>query len=221
MLKSESETSGANASDARKKGELGLVHIYTGHGKGKTTASLGLALRAIGHGYRVYMVQFLKGGGYTGELVAADLFLPRLTMRQCGKHCIDESRQMKLGGFEEPKPIMVRTRIDCEECRYCFTIDEEEKEHARRGFALAHQMAESGEFDLVILDEICGAISQGLVTLKQVLELIHSKHEYTELLLTGRDAPEELIAEADYVSHIQSVRHPYEKGIEARKGIEY
>jgi cob(I)alamin adenosyltransferase len=167
------------------------------------------------------MVQFLKGGGYTGELVAADLFLPKLTMHQFGKHCVAESKQMKLGGYEKPRPIMVRTREACNECRYCFTIDEEEKEHARRGFALARQMSASGEYDLVILDEVCGAISQKLITLQEVLDLIAKKNQDTELVLTGRDAPHELEAAADYVSHVKSIKHPYEKGIEARKGIEY
>lgn len=200
-------------------GELGLIHLYTGHGKGKTTASLGLAIRAIGHGYKVYMAQWLKGGGYTGEVITAKNFLERLSIRQFGKGCFDESKQTKLPGFGNG--TMVRHKESCGGCRLCFTVDEQEKLNSQRGISIVKEVCSSGEFDVVILDEICGAINQGLVKLDEVLELLKEKHPKTEVLMTGRDAPDELIEASDYVSHVQGVKHPYEKGVMARKGIEY
>jgi cob(I)alamin adenosyltransferase len=199
-------------------GELGLVHLYTGHGKGKTTASLGLAIRAIGHGFSVYMIQFLKGGGYTGEVITVNNVLQAMEIKQFGKECVDEQKQTKLTGYNGN---MVRSHENCGGCRYCFTIDEEEKLHAQRGFSLAKKIAASGDYDVVILDEVCGAINEGLVELDQVLELTKKKHKKTELLLTGRDAPSGLIKIADYVSHVEKVKHPFDKGIEARRGIEF
>ncbi len=197
----------------------GLVHLYTGQGKGKTTASLGLALRAIGHGFRVYMVQFLKGGGYTGELVASNNLLEQLTIQQFGKACIKEDKQMKLPGFGNGD--MIRNHELCEGCRYCFSIDEMEKMHSLRGLELAKKAATSGEYEIVILDEVCGAINSELINIEQVLEIIKSKHDKTELVLTGREAPEELQKVSDYVSRVEKIKHPFDQGINARKGIEY
>jgi len=202
------------------KKELGLVHLYTGDGKGKTTASLGLAFRAIGHGYKTYIIQFLKGGGYTGELISAkNIMMEHILMDQFGKDCIKEQEQLKLPGFG--KGDKVRNHQYCGECRDCFSIDEAEKMHARTGFNIAKDISSSGEYDLIILDEICGAISEKLVDLQEVLNLIKNKHKTTELVLTGRNAPLELKQAADYVSEVKNVKHPFDKGIEARKGVEY
>ncbi|MBS1266186.1 MAG: hypothetical protein MAG795_00153 [Candidatus Woesearchaeota archaeon] len=202
------------------KANLGLIHLYTGNGKGKTTASLGLALRAIGHGYKVYIIQFLKGGGYTGEVISVkSLVRDLMSIDQFGKDCVKEQQQLKLPGFGNGS--MVRNHQYCGECRYCFSIDEAEKAHARKGFKLAKKLSSSGEYDLIILDEICGAISQDLVKLNEVLNLVEDKHEHTELVLTGRSAPEELKKIAHYVSEINNIKHPFQQGIEARKGVEY
>ena len=197
----------------------GLVHLYTGQGKGKTTASLGLALRAIGHGYKVFMVQFLKGGNYTGELVTAKNFLEHLTIHQFGKGCIKEHKQMKLPGFGNGD--MVRGHDGCQGCRYCFSIDEMEKHNSQIGLDTARKAAESGEYEIVIMDEVCGAINSDLIDIENVIDIIKSKHEKTELVLTGREAPEELKSVCDYVSVVEKIKHPFDKGVMARKGIEY
>lgn len=225
--------------------ELGLIHIYTGHGKGKTTASLGLAMRAIGQGFKVCMIQFLKGGKYTGEYITAHTNLDGLEIYQFGKECIKEDTQLKLDGFSArhknsfppdstntssnhtqnnhapSNHTMIRGVSFCGECRACFTINEAEKQDTLRGLAFAKKTIASGEYDLVILDEICGAINQGLIPVGEVVALSKSRPKGTELILTGRDAPKELVEIADYVSKIEPVKHPYEKGIEARRGIEY
>jgi len=206
--------------------ELGLIHVYTGYGKGKTTASLGLALRAIGQGFKACMIQFLKGGKYTGEYITAHTNLDGLDIFQFGKECIKEDTQLRLDGFSRqsiPKNnhTMVRGVSFCGECRACFTINEAERQDTIKGLAFAKKTLASGEYDLVILDEICGAINQGLVKVEEVVELARSKHPKTELVFTGRDAPKELVEIADYVSKIEPIKHPYDRGIGARRGIEY
>ena len=200
-------------------GELGLVHIYTGHGKGKTTASIGLAIRAIGQGFRVCIIQFLKGGSYTGEFVASKEIISKLEIHQFGKECVKSAKQLKLFGFSNGN--VVRNSRFCGDCRYCFKIDDEEKIAAQKGLSLASKKTSSGDYDVVILDEVCAAINQGLLDIKEVLKLIKNKYKKTELILTGRDAPKELIKVADYVSDVKSIRHPFDKGVEARRGIEY
>lgn len=204
-------------------GDLGLIHVYTGHGKGKTTSSIGLAIRATGHGYRTCMIQFLKGGSYTGEYVAASDVFKQIEMHQVGKSCIKLDTQLKLASFEPEKRNgdFVRNSKFCGDCRYCFSIDEDEKLASQEGLNLAIKKAKSGDYDIIILDEIFGVINQGLVEINSVLKLITEKHKDTELVLTGRDAPEEVINAADYVSEVRKVKHPFDKGIEARKGIEY
>lgn len=198
-------------------GELGLVHIYTGNGQGKTTAALGLALRAMGQGFRVCIIQFLKGGSYTGEFVASKE-LKQLEIHQVGKACIKSDKQLKL---LESNGNVVRNSKYCGDCRYCFSIDEAEKQAAIEGLSFAAKKASKGDYDLVILDEIFGAMHEKLVEREEVIELIKNKFDKTELILTGRDAPEELIKLADYVSVVNKVKHPYDKGVEARRGIEY
>jgi cob(I)alamin adenosyltransferase len=205
---------------------LGLIHIYTGYGKGKTTASLGLAMRAIGQGYKACMIQFLKGGKYTGEYITAHTNLVGLEIYQFGKDCVKEDTQLRLDGFSQ-RPIprnshtMVRGVSFCGDCRDCFTINEAEKQDTQKGLAFAKRSVASGEYDLVILDEICGAISQELIKVEDIVALAKSKSKTTELVFTGRDAPQELVALADYVSEIRHVKHPYDKGIAARRGIEF
>ncbi len=209
--------------------ELGLVHIYTGYGKGKTTASLGLAMRAIGQGFKACMIQFLKGGKYTGEYITAHSNLEGLEIFQFGKECIKMDTQLKLDGFSQQEArskstngkTMIRGVSFCGECRACFTINEAEKQDTQKGLSFARKTVASGDYDLVILDEICGAINTGLLRVEDVVELAKSRYPGTELVFTGRDAPKELVEIADYVSKIEPVKHPYNKGISARRGIEY
>ena len=159
-------------------GSKGLIEIYTGDGKGKTTAALGLAVRACGHGAHVAIVQFMKGWARYGELTAVK-HLPGVTLVHTGR----------------------------EKC--IFRGDETEK------------FIDSGEYDLVILDEINVAIDFGLVDADDVAELLRGKPEKTEIVLTGRNAPKSLLDMADLVSEMKEIKHPYRQGITARKGVEY
>jgi len=172
----------------------GLVHVYTGNGKGKTTAAVGLGMRAWGRGMKVLMVQFLKGME-SGELVTIKRLDSNFTVNP-GK---------ALGKFT-------------------WNMNEEELREAavlqRQQFDYAVNEMKSDKWDLLILDEIMAAINTGMIPLEDVLELIKSKPGRLELVLTGRNAPDELIKLADYVSEIKEVKHPLKKGIAARRGIE-
>lgn len=192
------------------KVNLGLVHVITGSGKGKTTASLGTALRAIGAGYKVYMIQFLKSG-MTGELYAAK-HLPNFTIEQFGVDAVRqrEKAQAPLNSFAEKDTTG----------RFVFQPDMNEKDAALLGFAWAKEIILGKQYDVVILDEINCVLDKGLLPLQDVLDLL-KQNKKTELLLTGRDAPKELQEYAQYVSEVYSHKHPWQKGIKARKGIEY
>jgi cob(I)alamin adenosyltransferase len=172
--------------------EQGFVQVYTGNGKGKTSAAFGLALRAIGRGLKVYVIQFIKGGFDYGELYIVDK-LPNLKLEAFGK-----------GKFVTEKPP-----------------GKEDVELAQEALALAEEIVKSGEYDIVILDEINVALNLKLINLEKVLELIEKKPEHVELVLTGRCAPDEIIEIADLVTEMKEVKHPYNKGVQARKGIEY
>jgi cob(I)alamin adenosyltransferase len=182
----------------------GLVHVYTGDGKGKTTAALGLALRAAGHGLRTYIGQFMKGQDY-GELegverLGADaLGRPWVTIEQFGK------------------PTFIHISADGTGS----TATEEDVRLAREGLAAVRQAIQSGEYDLVVLDEINVALYFRLLTVQKVLDVIDAKPEDVELVLTGRHVPDEILARADYVTEMREVKHPYQRGIQARKGIEF
>jgi len=175
-----------------EKYRKGLVQVYTGEGKGKTTAAFGQALRAIGQGYRVCVIQFMKGRKY-GECLAAERHLPNLTVHLCGL----DSFVMR----ENPSPLDI--------------------ELARTGFALARKAIASGAYDMVILDELNVAVDFKLIPLGDVVDLIRSKPAGIDLILTGRGAAPEVIALADTVSEIREVRHHYRAGIKERAGIEY
>ena len=188
------------------KEHLGLVHVTTGDGKGKTTSSLGLAVRALGSNLRVYMIQFLKSGT-TGELFTIKKHLPGMEIEQFGVDAIKE-RQQNLDQFRDKGS------------KFVFNPDEQEKEAANLGFQHAKKIINSKEYELVILDEINVVLDKGLIPIKEVLDLIEN-HGNVELYFTGRDAPQEIMDKADYVNIVKSVRHPWPKGIKARKGIEY
>lgn len=172
--------------------ELGLVQIYTGDGKGKTTAALGLALRAAGYGMRTYIGQFMKGQDY-GELAGARLLSPYLTIEQYGR------------------PSFVHLhRATPEDVRL-----------AHEGLEKARAAMRSGDYAIVVLDEVCVALHFGLLKVEEVLAFLEEKPRGVELVLTGRRAPEELIARADLVTEMREVKHPYRQGVPARRGIEY
>jgi len=172
----------------------GLIHIYTGDGKGKTTAALGLALRAAGRGKRVLFVQFLKGS-QTGELLSLKK-LPNVTVLRPEN---DYGFYFQLS--------------DAQKAALC-------KEHERLLNA-AFDAATLGTCDLLILDEVIPAYTLGALDRIKLLELVSHKPEELELVLTGRDAPEELLQYADYITEMRCIRHPYEKGLPAREGVEY
>lgn len=195
------------------KKKLGLVHVYTGNGKGKTSMSLGIALRAAGYNLNVYMIQFLKSGD-TGELFAVENYLPNMKIAQFGKEALtDQQTHIHEFGKESIKKN--------NNGHYKFLPDEEEAESARRAFEYAHKVAISGDYNIIILDEINCAVDKGFISIEEILNLIKIKSENTELILTGRDAPKELIEAADYVTEMGEVKHPYNENILAREGIDY
>lgn len=202
----------------------GLVEIYTGNGKGKTTAALGLALRALGAGLKVCVIQFLKGAKRYGEHKIAEklgrLWSPtrptRFKIIQTGRGCI----------FAKSKKD-----VDCKECykRYSYLpchIDPQNPQEvdyrlAQDALNLSKKVINSGKYDLVILDEISLALKYKLINLKEVIKMIKEKPKNIELILTGRGMPKEIIAIADLVSEVREVKHPFSRGISARQGIEY
>ncbi|MBL7054731.1 cob(I)yrinic acid a,c-diamide adenosyltransferase [Candidatus Woesearchaeota archaeon] len=205
------------------KDNLGLVHVYTGIGKGKTSASMGLAMRAVGQGLNVYIIQFMKGGAYTGELISAKNFLPSVGFVQYGKPCIKEDKQLKLMGFDSGYTYFdyVRDDIECRDCRHCFLNDDEQRKFVDDAFERAKKTTSSEDYDMIILDEINLAVHFGLLSIDKVVGLVKNKNKKTELILTGRHAHPKIIELGDYVSEMKLIKHPFQKGIGARRGIEY
>lgn len=172
----------------------GLVHIYTGNGKGKTTAAVGLGIRACGRGMKVRMVQFLKGME-TGEMHVIEKLNPDFILIR-GKEIKKFTWNMSEAELKELEQICMQA------------------------FEEAAAEACSGRWDMLILDEIMAAVTGGFIPVEAVLELIRNKPDKLEIVMTGRNAPPALVEAADYVSEIQAVKHPFEKGIPSRKGIE-
>ena len=201
----------------------GQVHIYTGDGKGKTTASLGLTLRAVGQGFKVAIVQFMKGGAYTGEFISAKNFLPNITIFQFGRPCLKQQKQMKLNNIDTENPPFdfVREDIDCGDCRYCFLNDEVQKDYVEKAFKKTMEIANDNRHDLIILDEINLAVSLGFLETERVVSLMKNKDSEVELIMTGRNASSDLIDAADLVTEMKMHKHYFNKGVLARRGIEY
>ncbi len=174
-----------------EKLERGLVQIYTGDGKGKTTAAVGLAVRAAGRGFKVYIGQFMKLGEY-GEHIALEKMEDDITIEQFGTGSLHTR--------DEPF--------------------EEELKAAKKGLQEIEKNLTSGEYDVIIADEICVAHHFDLLSLDMILELLEVKPDTVELVMTGRKAPEELIGKADLVTEMKEIKHPYQDGIKARIGIE-
>lgn len=205
----------------------GQVHVYTGDGKGKTTASLGLALRAIGQGFNVFVIQFMKGGAYTGEYISAKNYLPNIEIAQFGRPCIKQQKQLRIDGFSKKGSKnttlfdFVRDDIKCGTCRYCFLNDEIQKDYVEEAFKKALEIITSGKYRLVILDEINIATALGFISTKLVLRLIAKKPKEVELILTGRNAPEEICNVADLITEMKDHKHYFENNVSARRGVEY
>jgi cob(I)alamin adenosyltransferase len=169
----------------------GLIQVYYGNGKGKTTAALGQALRAAGREKKILIVQFMKKWDY-GELHSIEM-IPQITIKTFG------TKEFVYKG--EAK------KIDYQE--------------AEKAFTEGVQGAQSGQYDIVIFDELNVAVDFGLLELKQVIDFLERKPEEVEVIITGRNAPQEIIDQADLVTEMREIKHPYQKGVQARIGIEY
>ncbi len=175
-----------------KKSVTGLVQVFTGNGKGKTSAALGSILRALGHGLKVCIIFFMKGKYPYGEFRTLSK-LPNVDVASFGLRCFTDPAYLK----------------------------PEEIEQAKLALAAAREAMLSGKYDLVILDEVNVAVDHKLLALDEVIRLVKDKPEKVELILTGRYADARLIEMADLVTEMVKLKHPYDKGIKARKGIEY
>jgi cob(I)alamin adenosyltransferase len=170
----------------------GLVQVFTGNGKGKTTAAMGAIVRAAGHGLKVFLVSFMKGSYAYGEYKTLSK-IPNVKIAQFG-----------LRKFTDPS-----------------NVKSEEKEQARAALEAARKAITGGEYDLVVMDEVNVAVSYELITEEEVLELIEEKPAHVEMILTGRYATDKVLEAADLVTEMVKIKHPFDDGIKARKGIEY
>ena len=173
----------------------GLVVVYTGKGKGKTTAALGIALRAVGHGYKVGMIQFIKGEWYYGELTSSKRLEPEFELIAAGKGFV--------GIIDDDHTI------------------EDHQKAAQTAVALAKDKLATGAYDIMILDEINYAAKLKLISEQDILDIIAAKLENTSLVITGNYAADSVIAVADLVTEMKEIKHPYQKGIKAMKGIDF
>ena len=181
--------------ESRLKGKRlapGLVQVYTGEGKGKTSAAFGLALRALGRGLNVSVVQFIKGGFDYGEL-----------------HTLRRLTNLDLKAFGRGRFITVKPP------------EAEDRNLAHEALKWSERVVTSGKYDVVILDEVNVALNLRLIDLEDVVRLVKSKPQHVELVLTGRYAPQEIIELADLVTEMKEIKHPFSKGVPPRKGIEY
>jgi cob(I)alamin adenosyltransferase len=173
----------------------GYIQVYTGNGKGKTTAAVGLATRAAGNEYSVIMVQFLKGGA-TGELESAKKLQPYFSIHR----------------FEKPRGFF-------------WTLNEEEKlelkSEIQEAYRFCLKQLEEKNCDILIMDEVMGALGNNLITEEQLLELMDKKPEDIELIMTGRNVPEKIMEKANLVTEMRDVKHYFSEGVPARKGIEF
>ncbi len=172
------------------KQSRGLIQVYTGDGKGKTTAALGLSLRAAGQGMKVLFIQFIKGRHTCGEHLFTSQYHPFDIIQPNTKDSFNQTS-------EELRPTTEQT------------------------LSLAENAILSGNYDMVILDEILVAANMGIISTAQILELMSKKPDKMELILTGRGASQEILEQADLVTEMVAVKHPFTRGIAARRGIEY
>jgi cob(I)alamin adenosyltransferase len=170
----------------------GLVQVFTGNGKGKTTAAVGAIVRAVGHGFNVCLISFMKGNYTYGEYKTLSQ-LPNVRVEQFG-----------LRKFTDPAKIKSA-----------------EKEQAKAALAAAREAVWGGEYDLVVLDEVNIAVCYNLVNLDKIISLIKDKPRHVEIILTGRYADSKLLEAADLVTEMVKIKHPFDEGVKARKGIEY
>ena len=175
--------------------EKGLTIVYTGKGKGKTTAALGIALRAVGYGKRICMIQFIKGSWHYGEMDSSKRLEPEFEMIAVGKGFV--------GIIDDKSP------------------KEDHKDIAKEAIRISNEKIKSGNYDIIILDEINYAVNLDLISVNDVLNLIKSKPAEIDLVLTGNYAKNEIIKLADLVTEMREIKHPFQLGIKAKKGIDF
>ncbi len=178
-----------------KREKTGLTIVYTGNGKGKTTAALGICVRAAGYDLKVAIVQFIKGSWHYGELDGIKKYLPNVELYQGGKGCV--------GILNDRLP------------------KEEHIKAAAAALKMAKELMLSGKYNILILDELNVAVSLELIGIKDVMHLLDKKPEKMDIIITGRNAHEDLIERADLVTEMKEIKHPYQKDVLARKGIDY
>ena len=200
--KREIVTTGSTAISRNKKrhfteneGSRGWVIVYTGEGKGKTTASLGIALRAAGHDMKVCMIQYVKGSWFSGELKSSQLLAPNFRIIPAGEGFI--------GIIDDKKTLSQHIAA------------------AREALRASEKIISSGVYDIVILDEVNYAVNRNLIGVRAVLRLIRRKPMHVCVVLTGRGAPAPIIEAADLVTEMRKIKHPYDKGMRARKGTDF
>lgn len=176
-------------------GKDGFVIVYTGNGKGKTTAALGMALRAAGYNHKICIIQFIKGSWPYGEMESIKRLEPEVELVIAGKGFV--------GIIDDKSPREVHQKV------------------AKEAIAISKEKMQSGNYNIVILDEVNYAINLGLVDVSDVLDLIKSKPEKLNLVLTGNHAKNEIIDAADLVTEMKEIKHPYKSGIKAKKGIDF
>ena len=175
--------------------ESGLVIVYTGKGKGKTTAALGMALRAIGHNYKICMIQFIKGSWHYGEMSSSKRLEPEFELTAVGKGFV--------GILDDKTPKEIHQKI------------------AKEAIQIAKEKILSEKYNIIILDEINYAVNLGLVELADVLDLIKNKPQGITLVLTGNHVKQEIVDAADLVTEMKEIKHPFQRGIRAKKGIDF
>ncbi|MGQ0606804.1 MAG: cob(I)yrinic acid a,c-diamide adenosyltransferase [Candidatus Nitrosotenuis sp.] len=175
--------------------DVGLVIVYTGRGKGKTTAALGMALRAIGHNYKICMIQFIKGSWHYGEMSSSKRLEPEFELTAIGKGFV--------GILDDKTPRETHQKI------------------AKEAIQMAKEKILSEKYNIVILDEINYAVNLGLIDVANVLDLIKSKPQDVTLVLTGNHVKQEIIDVADLVTEMKEIKHPFQRGIRAKKGIDF
>lgn len=178
-----------------KANKKSLVIVYTGNGKGKTTAALGMALRACGYDWKICILQFIKGSWTYGEEKGVKRLAPNVELKKLGK------------GFYK----IMNDKLP----------EEEHRKAVQQALKISQESVQSGDYDLVILDEINVAVSCGLLNVEDVIELIQKKSLKTHLVLTGRDAHSQVIEIADLCTEMKEIKHPFQQGFLAQKGIDY
>ena len=173
----------------------GLVIVYTGNGKGKTTAALGLAIRAVGYEHKVCMLQFIKGSWHYGEMDSSKKLEPNFELVAIGKGFV--------GILDDNSPR------------------EEHEKYAAEALRICREKINSGNYNVVILDEVNYAINLGLIDVQEIIKLIKEKPSNLDLVLTGRDVKEEIVELADLVTEMKEIKHPFKSGIKAKKGIDF